>query len=59
VASGDRVTLDAETLWCSETQWTRPSVQSFVRHARPATLPSAYWTLPWNVGSAAAPEAAR
>jgi len=39
----------------AEAQWARPSVQSFVRHARPATLPPAYWTLPWNVSSAAAP----
>lgn len=43
----------------AEAQWARPSVQSFVRHARPTALPASYWTLPWNVGSAAAPGAAR
>jgi len=32
----------------AEAQWARPSVQSFVHHARPAELPTAYWTLPWN-----------
>jgi glutathione S-transferase len=37
----------------AETQWARPSVQSFVRHPRPATLPPAYWTLPWNLRPAA------
>lgn len=36
-------------------EWSRPSVREFVTHARPASLPAAYWRLPWNVGSAAAP----
>jgi glutathione S-transferase len=37
----------------AETQWARPSVQSFVCHPRPATLPVAYWSLPWNLAPGA------
>lgn len=29
----------------AERQWSRPSVQEFVTHARPATVPAGYWAL--------------
>ena len=38
-------------------EWTRPSVREFLEHPRPPALPAAYWSLPWNLGSAAAPGA--
>jgi glutathione S-transferase len=37
-------------------QWDRPSVREFRDHPRPTPLPSRYWDLPWNIGSAAAPD---
>jgi hypothetical protein len=32
-------------------EWRRPSVQSFVHHPRPATLPDRYWDMPANAGA--------
>jgi glutathione S-transferase len=32
-------------------EWERPSVQSFVRHPRPATCPERYWDMPANLGA--------
>jgi glutathione S-transferase len=30
-------------------QWARPSVQEFVQHSRPRTVPESYWSIPGNV----------
>jgi len=32
----------------AEREWQRPSVQTFVRHARPAECPERYWAMPAN-----------
>jgi glutathione S-transferase len=46
VANGH--TVPATVRAFAETQWSRPSVREFVDHARPATLPQEYWSIPGN-----------
>jgi glutathione S-transferase len=53
VLNGDPVPVRVRA-W-AEAEWLRPSARAFVEHPRPSMLPPAYWDLPWNAGSLAAP----
>jgi glutathione S-transferase len=43
ILNGDEVPAGVRAY--AEREWSRPSVQEFVRHPRPATVPASYWAL--------------